>query len=169
MHARSLWRSAPAGASQVVTRLKMGVRFSNLGSWTLGSAPFMASGFDGVWGRASVLEGRLQIFTEYARGLAFPFAKNTGFWDTLNFLHLRDFVVLVLHYFAAMLLYAPFLRESSKHSKAQILHSMKTAPKPKLKRTRSVACNGMRTSTVSLLCNCKLDALALWQRDPRLL
>jgi hypothetical protein len=46
---------------------------------------------------------------------------------------------------------------------------MKTILKPKAKRTRLVACNGMGTSAVSLLCNRKLDTLALWQRDPRLL
>jgi hypothetical protein len=27
----------------------------------------------------------------------------------------------------------------------------------------------MRTSAISLLCNCELDTFALWQRDPRLL
>jgi len=32
-----------------------------------------------------------------------------------------------------------------------------------------VACNSMRTSAISLLCNGKLDTLALWQRDPWLL
>jgi hypothetical protein len=35
--------------------------------------------------------------------------------------------------------------------------------------TRLVACNGMGTSAVSLLCNSELDTLALWQRDPWLL
>jgi hypothetical protein len=108
----------------------------------------------------------LQILTEYAQWWAFPSGKETWFWDTLDFLH---FVVLVLHYFDAMLPSASFLRKSSKHSKAQILHPMKTIPKPRARRTRSVACNGMRTSAISLLCNCELDTLALWQRDPRLL
>jgi len=45
---------------------------------------------------------------------------------------------------------------------------MKTILKPRAS-TRLVACNGMRTSAVSLLCNCELDTLALWQRDPWLL
>jgi len=35
-------------------------------------------------------------------------------------------VVLVLHYYEAMLPTAPFLCKSSKHRKAQILHPMKT-------------------------------------------
>jgi uncharacterized membrane protein len=100
------------------------------------------------------------------RNGAYPIGNKTRFWDTLDFLHL---VVLVLHYYDALLLIALFLRESSEHSKAQILHPMKTVLKPRARRTRSVAGNGMCASAISLLCNCELDTLALWQRDPRLL
>jgi hypothetical protein len=32
-----------------------------------------------------------------------------------------------------------------------------------------VACDGVSTSAISLLCDCELNALALWKRDPRLL
>jgi hypothetical protein len=50
---------------------------------------------------------------------------------TVDFLH---FVVLVLHYYDAMLPSASFLCEASKHRKAQILHPMKTVLKPKARR-----------------------------------
>ena len=55
----------------------------------------------------------------------------------------------------------------SKHTKAQILHSMNIHD-PK-QSTHLVAGNGMGTSAVSLLCNRKLDTLTLGQRNPWLL
>jgi hypothetical protein len=121
----------------------------------------------GLWEGLPFLEHRgCRSSPRMQRIRAPPIGKEIRFWDTLGFLHL---VVLVLHYYDALLLLAPFLRGSSKHSKAQILHPMKTILKPRARRIRSVACNGMRTSAISLLCNCELDTLALWQRDPRLL
>jgi hypothetical protein len=59
------------------------------------------------------------------------------------------------------------MRIDSKHTKAQILHSMNIHD-PK-QSTHLVASNGLGTSAVSLLCNRKLDTLALGQRDPWLL
>jgi hypothetical protein len=63
----------------------------------------------------------------------------------------------------------PFCANLSKHSKAQVLHPMKTVLRPRARRIRLVACDGMRTSAISLLSNCELDTLTLWQRDPWLL
>lgn len=47
-------------------------------------------------------------------------------------------------------------------------HNLRQPPKGK-EITRLVAGNGLGTSAISLLCNGKLDTLALWQGDPRLL
>ena len=66
-----------------------------------------------------------------------------------------------------MLSALPFwLRRVNKHRKAQILpyHDDLNPDTRKL-----VTCNSLRTSAISLLCNGKLDSLALWQRDPWLL
>jgi hypothetical protein len=46
---------------------------------------------------------------------------------------------------------------------------MNDHPQTQSKVRNLVACNGMCTSAVSLLCNRQLDTLALWQRDPWLL
>jgi hypothetical protein len=103
------------------------------------------------------------------KGVEIPIGEETWCWDRLGLLHFIFGMALVLHYCDAMLPSASFCANISKHSKARVLHPMKTILKPRARRTRLVTCNGMRTSAVSLLCNCELDTLALWQRDPRLL
>ena len=93
------------------------------------------------------------------KGVGIPIGQKFWFWDTL------DFHTSWYWFFTTMMLcyhhQHPFLCKSSKHSKAQVLHPMKTTIKPRA-RIRSVTCNSMCTSTISLLCNSKLDSLALW-------
>ena len=92
----------------------------------LGCPSFVASGVNGLWGRLLLSEtDGLQILTEYVEVAYVPFGEETWFWDTL----LKTFYTLWYWFFTTMLLMLPsasFLRKSSKHSKAQILHPMKT-------------------------------------------
>jgi hypothetical protein len=149
------------GQLRAVTRCVWGLTIGS-GPLILGSPSFVASGLDGLWGRLLLSRnGRVADPHRVCGGGVCSIRRRDLVLGHANedFLH---FVILVLHYYGAMLPSASFLRKSSKHSKAQILHPMKTPLKPKARRTRLVACNGMGTSAVSLLCNCELDTLALW-------